>query len=67
MKEFINFLKSLRFDEFAFEIFLSLLILNWFFYFIDYLKLITAVFISIIILLSWIIYFIRLKEEKNEN
>lgn len=63
----LKFLRSFEIEDWGLEIFLTFLILSWFFYFLQYISLLTAVFINLLTLLSWIIYFIRLKEENEKT
>lgn len=63
VKNFLQFFKKLSLNDYALEIFLVFLILNWVFYFLKYYAFKFAILFSLIIILSWIIYFVRLKEE----
>lgn len=67
MKEILNFLKKLSFNDYALEIFLFFLILNWLFYFLKYYNIKVSILLSLIIIFSWVIFFIRLKEELEKN
>ncbi len=57
-------LETLKFEEYAFEIFLPLLFFSWFFYFLKYYGFIINLLLNVLIIISWIIYFRRLTEEK---
>jgi len=57
-------LEALKFEEYAFEIFLPLLFFSWFFYFLKYYGFIINLLLNVLIIISWIIYFRRLTEEK---
>lgn len=63
----LNFFKNLKYQDLGLEIFLTFLILAWFFYFLQYLSLKLAILINILTLLSWAIYFVRLKEENEKK
>ena len=63
----LEFFKNLKIEDLALEIFLTFLILSWFFYFLKYISLLTAILINLLTLLSWIVYFIRLKEENEKK
>lgn len=67
MKKAIEFLKSLSVEDFAFEIFGTFLVLNFIFYFFKYYDFKIATLIFFIVILSWIVYFVRLKEELSKN
>jgi len=57
-------LKNFTIADFALEIFLPLLFFSWFFYFLKYYGFIINLFLNLVIIVGWIIYFIRLIEEK---
>ena len=71
-KKFLNIIQTilkidleiLKFEEYAFEIFLPLLFFSWFFYFLKYYGFIINLLLNVLIIISWIIYFRRLTEEK---
>lgn len=67
MKNLLDFFKSLSIEDFAFEIFGIFLVLDVIFYFLKYYDFKMAAIIFIIIILSWLVYFIRLKEELKIN